>query len=187
MKNGNEMSREELISALKNALNECSSIAFKDIEGQEQLVLSEYELETDRLERKTETKSTITCFFASWFIFGIFVDFFTYVFMNADSGSSAYGTFWGLVIAIVFTNIRKKRAMNKQEKMSDEKGKKMDELEEKRKAYLHQHPEIFGFIPDIYVDSNVIAILLYYVTNMRADNLKEALNLFEQERAAGIF
>ena len=52
MKNGNEMSREELVSALKNAFDSCSTGTLKTIENQEMETLTHYEKVEEKLEKK---------------------------------------------------------------------------------------------------------------------------------------
>jgi len=91
--------------------------------------------------------------------------------------------FAGVGVGILLAIIVKRKAINKIVKITEEIKMNISELDKTRKERIDKYPEIFGFIPEKYNDKTVIAKILEYLDNMRADNLKEAINLLEQEIA----
>lgn len=184
MKNGNEMSREELISALENAFDSCAKGTLKTIDNQEVEIATRYEKLEEKLYKNAKGGAS-TAF--KWFLIGYLGFGMPAVMISTILGQEVdAGLAIAFIIGIILPFVVKKRAKKKLVAISTEKNQKIDEFEEQRNGYIHQHSDIFGFMPDLYVNSYTIAILLNYVNNMRADNLKEAINLFEQERTSGI-
>ena len=106
--------------------------------------------------------------------------------LNSDQNLAKFFVgllFVGVGVGILLPIIVKRKAINKIVKITEEIKMNISELDKTRKERIDKYPEIFGFIPEKYNDKTVIAKILEYLDNMRADNLKEAINLLEQEIA----
>ena len=106
--------------------------------------------------------------------------------LNSDQNLAKFFVgllFAGVGVGILLPIIVKRKAINKIVKITEEIKMNISELDKTRKERIDKYPEIFGFIPEKYNDKTVIAKILEYLDNMRADNLKEAINLLEQEIA----
>jgi hypothetical protein len=66
-------------------------------------------------------------------------------------------------------------------KLSELNGR-LQTLEECRVQYWKEHSECLLFLPEKYRADVCVEVMLDFVINKRADSLKEALNLYEEEQ-----
>jgi hypothetical protein len=92
----------------------------------------------------------------------------------------AYSILIGIAISYpyAFNLINKKRSKKNEELFNNELVQKL----EKEKLYLLQRINDYTVIPEDYRYVNALNIFEKYLVNQRADNLKECINLFEQEK-----
>lgn len=198
MKKGNEMNKEELRDALKKAYDKLNENEFSDLDDQEEFLLSDYDYKNTKLQIRAHGGVGAAI---KWFLIGyfgyelIYCGIMELVFcaspeflakLNSDQNLAKFFVgllFAGVGVGILLAIIVKRKAINKIVKITEEIKMNISELDKMRKERIDKYPEIFGFIPEKYNDKTVIAKILEYLDNMRADNLKEAINLLEQEIA----
>lgn len=188
MKNGNEMNTEELKVALQGAYNDLNSGELSEIETDEYIIVQEVTYKSASYELKMEGSTMASI---GWFLLGSMGSFMLMLVtvapllllvMNEDNTLDCILGL-GTVIGLLSPSIRRKRVSRKYDKYIEKMRKKYLALEERREKYVLAHPEIFGFLPVTYANTANVAKLLEYVLNMRAESLKEAINLLEQEES----
>lgn len=198
MKKGNEMNREELREALKKAYDKLNEEEFLELERREAELVGYYEKIYEKLQIRAlggigqAIKWFLIGYFGYEFIFcgimelalAVSQEFFDKMGSDPSWMKIFMGVLYsGFVFGIILPIIVKRKAINKIVKIIEERNMKILELDKIRKENIDKYPEIFGFIPEKYNDKTVIVKIMEYLDNMRADNLKEAINLLEQEIA----
>lgn len=180
MEAGDMMTRQELIIALTNAKENLGPLT--DIESQEALAYNAYFRDKKYYETEiVRGTSHIGDFLLGYLLMGFVVFLLFCIF-----GES--GAYFGVILAFILPTIyagmhpsmKTKKYNKKLEDSAREFNSKYERLEQKRITYVSNNSEIFGFLPPAYVTPIAISEILDYLENMRADSLKEAINLYEQ-------
>lgn len=199
MKNGIQMTREELMAALQNAKK-----GLQKVRMHEQVIEQQMASVVDHAER-TEEKNLASRFSGSFTIAGLILKYFGWCIVSTvitliyflpvglikgQSGNTIMdnAVYTGMVLAIflmfagkpLLRFLRNKRL----EKHTGKAENVIREAESSIDNYVSSHPEIFGFLPKKYARTHVIDSMLEYLETFRADNLRDAMNLYEQELRA---
>ncbi|SFB81788.1 hypothetical protein [Butyrivibrio sp. YAB3001] len=185
MKNGNEMSKEELRSALQHARDELSnSLIASDLHTQEMELKSDYEykaLSLDLLD-VVDFFDAIKWFFAGYLGFGV-SSMLILIILGFDPELLNLILPLSVIVGILCPIVIPRIADKKLDKLTEETAERLREINQQKYEYISQHLDVYGFIPPKYVDKTKISKLISYLDNMRANNLQEALNLLEAEMA----
>ena len=181
MKSGNEMKKEELRTALKNARDNLSGGTYRNLEVYEASIIADYEKKSSELNKKANGGIVPTFL---WFCFGYSVAFLPAFFYYTNNRYEA--DLLGMVIIAIMFGIAlpfivRKRVNQKLDQLTTETRRLIDKIEEQKKGHVADHPEIYGFIPAKYVTIAFLEKLMEYIDDGRADNLKEAINILEGE------
>ena len=190
MKDGSMMTRQELITALTRAranLGDLVRIDEEKIRLNEKYLADGKYYTAELATRPSFILSFFLCYLVSALVF-IIAGAFLLAFIGY-TGDSNVALTEAVLCAVLFSliyagckpSMKRKKFRKKIEKCVETYAKNMDELELQRQEYVSKNTEIFGFLPPKYASAGAISTFLSYLEDMRADNLKEAINLYEKE------
>ncbi|MDE6004445.1 MAG: zinc ribbon domain-containing protein [Oscillospiraceae bacterium] len=156
--------RELVLHNMENSFSVMTAIKEKEIQ------IASYE-ETIAHEQKEARMLQTIGFFA--------IGYFICIFIGAFSDSGEVFTTLGVIIFVAFGIlgiVNRIHHKKKAAKFIEKKGICDQELE------MLKNDAVLSWLPYDYRDSTSFAYLFSYLNNMRASNLKEAINLYETEK-----
>lgn len=198
MKNGAQMTRDELKNAIATAINN-----MHPVHELEQIIDQKTEAVARKQEKAAQKEMADSSYkgfsitrgilrFFGWYIVGAML-LLPFAFLteavagnglNADNMLENIAGLASLfsIVMLVFGKTIRRIIRNISLKKYEEKAlNAIREAEEGIKNYVSSHPEVFGFMPVKYVRTPIMVKIDEYLQNLRADNLKDALNLYEAE------
>ncbi len=180
------MNREELLNALKTAYETLAPIEgqMNDVVDQSDEWLELHNQYVELLDNRDIFVRIILAMIRLYFWCCIML-LAGFCVKSMMGGNVASPMIIGLIFAVYLANrkfIKRKIIKKRMDAAFIDVNAEYEAYKKRKADLIAANPDIFGFLPIKYTKAEIISKFIEYIENQRADSLKEAINLYEQEK-----